>query len=149
MQEARQLGLTLEENLAKTESELTESESSLAYVTTKLHATEAGRNELDRKLQDAHSKLKGSDAALVLLKDQVDSQACMPKSLKSKCLCHATERNHLIMTTWKLDSQTFCSGGSYTRDTQMDRHMPENPPRDLLLCRRKRMHRHGITATRL
>lgn len=70
MQEARHAELRLEEEAAKLEFELTESQSSLAYVTTKLHATEGGRNELERKLQEAHQKLKASDAAVAHLRDQ-------------------------------------------------------------------------------
>lgn len=71
IQEARHLEDRLGEETSKLEAELTESQSSLAYITTKLHATETSRTELDRKLQDAHSRLKASETTLSHLKDKV------------------------------------------------------------------------------
>lgn len=82
VQEARHAESSLGEDVAKLESELTESQSSLAYVTTKLHATEGSRHDLERKLQESYEKLKASDAALAILKNQV----CLRESIVSICL---------------------------------------------------------------
>ena len=73
VQEARHAELRLGEDAGKLEFELTESHSSLAYVTTKLHATESNRSELERKLQEAHQKLKATDATIGHLKEQASN----------------------------------------------------------------------------
>lgn len=78
VQEAREGELALSHGASKLEAELTESQSSLAYITTKLHATEASRNETERRLQEAYARLKASESALTLFKDKVMSCCISP-----------------------------------------------------------------------